>query len=124
METINGFCDLGDRLNACGGCEAAVIARVRIGWVRLREYPELFLENRFPLKIKSKIYLCWVRSKILYGSKKCLKENEKAISRRTERAMVKAMCGRKVVDGKTTEEQMDMLELKETEDGLATANGV
>ena len=34
------------------------------------------------------------------------------------------MCGRKVVDRKTTEEQMDMLELKETIDRLATANGV
>ena len=30
METVNRFCYLGDRLNASGGCEAAVIARVRI----------------------------------------------------------------------------------------------
>ena len=34
VETVNGFCYLGDRLNANGGCEAAVTARVRIGWVR------------------------------------------------------------------------------------------
>ena len=52
------------------------------------------------------------------------KRNEKAILRRTERAMVRAMCGQKVVDRKTTEEQMDMLGLKETIDRLATANGV
>ena len=38
--------------------------------------------------------------------------------------MVRAMCGHKVVDRKTTEEQMDMLRLKETIDRLATANGV
>ena len=38
--------------------------------------------------------------------------------------MVRAMCGRKVVDRKTTEEQMDMLGLKETIDQLATTNGV
>ena len=30
VETVNGFCYLGDRLNASDGCEAAV-ARVRIG---------------------------------------------------------------------------------------------
>ena len=30
VETLNGFCYLGYRLNASGGCEAAVIARVRI----------------------------------------------------------------------------------------------
>ena len=38
--------------------------------------------------------------------------------------MVRAMCGQKVVDRKTTGEQMDMLGLKETIDQLATANGV
>ena len=38
--------------------------------------------------------------------------------------MVRAMCGQKVVDRKTTEEQMNMLGLKETIDRLATANGV
>ena len=38
--------------------------------------------------------------------------------------MVRAMCGQKVVDRKTTEEQMDMLGFKETIDRLATANGV
>ena len=31
VEIVNGFCYLGDRLNASGGCEAAVTARVIIG---------------------------------------------------------------------------------------------
>ena len=125
VETVNAFCYLGDRLNASGGCEVAVTARVRIGWVRFRECGELLLGNRFPLKMKGKVYRCCERSAILYGSETwCLKENGKAILRRTERAMVRAMCGQKVVDRKTTEEQMDMLGLKETVDQLATANGV
>ena len=114
-----------DRLNASGGREAAVTARVRIGWVRFRECGELLLGNRFPLKMKGKVYRCCVRSAILYGSETwCLKENEKAILRRTERAMVRAMYGQKVVDRKTTAEQMNMLGLKETIDQLATANGI
>ena len=37
VETVNGFCYLGDRLNAGSGCEVAVAARVRIGWVRFKE---------------------------------------------------------------------------------------
>ena len=37
--------------------------------------------------------------------------------------MLRAMCGQKVVDRKTAEEQMDMLRLKETIDRLATVNG-
>ena len=125
VETVNGFCYLGDRLNAIGGCEAAVTARVRIDWVRFREYGELLLGNRCPLKMKGKVYRYGVRSAILYGSETwCLKENEKAILRRTERAMVRAMCGQKVVCRKTIEKQKDMLGLKETIDRLATANGI
>ena len=91
---MNGFCYLGDRLNARGGCEAAVTARVRIGWERFRECGELLLGNRFPLKMKGKVYRCCVRSEILYGSEKwCLKENKKATLRRMETAKVRAMCG-------------------------------
>ena len=125
VETVNGFCYLGERLNAGGGCEAAVTAGVGIGWVRFGECGELLLGNRFPLRMGGGVCCCCVRSAILYGSETwCLKENEKAILRRTERAMVRAWCGQKIVDRKTTEEQMDMLGLKETIDRLATANGV
>ena len=124
VETVNGSCYLGDRLNASGGCEAAVTARVRIDWVRFRKCGELLHRNRCPLKMKSKVYHCCVRSAIPYGSETWgLKKNEKAILR-TERAMVRAMCGQKVVDRKTTEKQMNMLGLKETIDRLTTANGV
>ena len=63
---MNGFY-LEDKLNASGGCEAAVTARVRIGWVRFKECGELLLGNRFPLRMKGKVYRC-VRSAILYES--------------------------------------------------------
>ena len=122
VKTMNGFCYLEDRLNASCRCETAVTARVRISWVRFRECGELLLRNRFLLRMKGKIYRCCVRSAILYGSETwCLKEKEKAILKRTERAIVRAMCDQKVVDRKTTEEQMDMLGLKETIDRLVTA---
>ena len=92
VETVNRFCYLEGRLNSSGGCEAAVTARVRIGWVRFREYGELLLRNRFPLRMKSKVHRCCVRLAILYGSEDwCLKENEKAILRKTERAMMRAI---------------------------------
>ena len=75
--------------------------------------------------MKGKVYRCCARSAILYGSEAwCLKENVKAILRRSERAVVSAMCGQKVVDMKTTEEQMGMFGLRETIDRLATANGI
>ena len=42
-------------LSAGGGCEAAVNARTRCGWVRFRECGEL-LYGRFPLTPKGAVY--------------------------------------------------------------------
>ena len=62
---------------------------------------------------------------MLYGSKTwCLKENEVAILRRTERSMVRAMCSVKLVDKRNTEKLMDKLALKEAADKLTRANSV
>ena len=62
---------------------------------------------------------------MLYGSETwCLKKNEVAILRRTERSIVRAMCGVKLVDKRNTEELMNMLGLTEAADKLARANGV
>ena len=62
--TVNEFCYLGDRINAGGGCEAAVTARARTGWVRFRKYGELLLGKKFPPKMKDKVYRCCIRSAI------------------------------------------------------------
>ena len=125
IETVNGFCYLGDRLSANGGCETAVTARARLGWVKFRECGELLQGRRFSLRLKGKVYQTCVRSAMVYGSETwCLRENEVAILRRTEKAMIRAMCGVKLMDKKNTEELMGMLGLKETVDKLAKANGV
>ena len=36
VETVREFTYLGDRVSASGGCEAAVTARTRCGWVMFR----------------------------------------------------------------------------------------
>ena len=46
----------GDRMNASGGCEAAVTARARIGWVKFKECGELLNSKRFSLKTKGMVY--------------------------------------------------------------------
>ena len=48
VETVRGFCYLGDRVNASVGCEAAVTARARIGWVKFRECRELLKSEVLP----------------------------------------------------------------------------
>ena len=56
VETVRGFCYLGDRVNASGGCEAAVTARVRAGWMKFRECEQLLSGKRFPLRLKGMVY--------------------------------------------------------------------
>ena len=125
VETVKEFTYLGDRVDGSGGCEAAVTARARFGWVKFRECGELLRGKRFSLKMKGMVYRSCVRSAMLYGSEVwCLKENEMGILRRTERAMVRAMCGVKLMDRKKTEDLMQMLGLEESVDQLAKANSV
>ena len=122
---VRGFCYLGDRVNACGGCEAAVTTRARIGWLKFRECEELLNSKRFSLTVKGMFYRSCVRVAMLYGSETwCLRENKIAVLRRTERTMVRAMCGAKLMERKKTEELMEMLGLKETVVQMGKANGV
>ena len=67
------------------------------------------LYERFSLKIKGKIYRICVRSAIPYGSVTwCLRERYVKLLR-TERAMIRAMCGVKLIDRKNTKELKQML---------------
>ena len=91
--------------------------------MKFRECGELLL-RRFSLKMKGMVYHSCVRSAMLYGSETwCLRENEMIILR-AKGAMVRSMCGVKLVDRKNTEDLMKMLGLGETLDKMAQANGV
>ena len=46
-------------MSAGGGCEAAVTARKRCGWVEFRECGDLLYGRMFPLELKCAVYeLC------------------------------------------------------------------
>ena len=125
VETVSKFTYLGDRLSATGGCETVVTARSRIGWMKFRECSEILKGRRFSLKMKGKIYKSCVRSAMLYGREAwCLREKEMAILRRTERAMIRAMCGVKLLDRRSSEELMDMLGIKESLDRMAKISSI
>ena len=115
VDFVKSFCYLRDRLNASGGSEAAVTARTRIGWTKLREWGKLHYGRKFSLKMKGRIYQSCVRSAMLYGSETwCLRENEMAILRRTEKAMMRATCGVKMIKKRRNQELMSLLGLKDT----------
>ncbi|XP_044164468.1 uncharacterized protein LOC122948563 [Acropora millepora] len=88
-----------------------------------RECGELLKSKRFSLKLKGIVYVSSVRLTMLYVSEtSCLRENETATFKRTDRAIVRAMCGAIVMEKKRKEELIEMLGLKERP--VAKANRV
>ena len=75
--------------------------------------------------MKGRICQSYVRSAMLYGSETWyLRENEMAILRRTEEAIMRATCAVKMVQKRKSHGLMSLLGLKDTLDGLARASGV
>ena len=64
--------------------------------------------------MKGRIYQSCIRSAVLYGSETwCLRENEMAILR-TKKAIMRAMCGVKIIEKRRSQELMSLLGLKDT----------
>ena len=75
--------------------------------------------------MKEKVYKSCVRSARLYESGAWyLREKDMAILRRTKRAMIRAMCGVKLLVQRKSEELMDMLGIKESLDRMAKASNL
>ena len=80
---------------------------------------------RFPLRLKGAVYRSFVRPAILYGCEAwCLIESDMGILQRTERGIVRAMCGVQLKDRKRSIDLMFLLGLIETIDQLAMENSV
>ena len=125
VDFVNSFCCSGDRLNASEEGKAAVAARTRIEWIKFRECGKLLYGRKFSLKMKGRIYQSCVISAMLYERKTwCPRRNKMAILRRTEKAMMKAMYGVKIIEKRRSQELMSLLGLQDTLNGLARASGV
>ena len=99
VDFVKSFCYLGDRFNPSGGSEAAATARTRIRWIKFRECGKLLYGRKFSFEIMGMIYQSCVRLAMLCGSETwCLSENEMAILRRTEKALMRAMCEVKLIE--------------------------
>ena len=73
------------------------------------ECSELLYGGIFPLRLKVAVCKSCVRPAMLYGSEAWrLKESEMVILRRTERSMVRSMCGVQLKDGKIYMDQLAM----------------
>jgi len=60
LEKVDKFCYLGDMLDAGGGCDSAVTARVRSAWKKFCEYLTILTGKRILIKTERQgiCYLC------------------------------------------------------------------
>ena len=94
LECVDKFCYLGDMIGAGGGAEEASRARVRCAWGKFNELLPILTTRGASLKLKGKIYRTCVQIVLMYGSETWpMKVEDMQRLERTERAMVRWMCG-------------------------------
>ena len=58
---FDSFCYLGDTIDARGGCEASVTARIRAAWGKFRQLLPLLTSRGLSLHTRGKIYSTYIR---------------------------------------------------------------
>ena len=81
LEVVDTFCYLGDMLSVDGDADAAVEARIQIGWNKFRQLVPLLTNRDISLIRRGRLYSSCVRSSMLHGSETwpVRKENEVAL---------------------------------------------
>jgi len=110
LELVDKFCYLGDMLSVDGDADAAVEARIRIGWNKFRQLVPLFTNKDVSLIMRVRLYSSCVQSSMLHGSETwpVMKENVVALQRAQMR-MVRWMCGIKLKERLPSKELRERL---------------
>ena len=100
LELVDKFCYLGDMLSVDGDADAAVEARIRIGWNKFRQLVPLLANKDVSLIMRGGLCGGCVRSGVLHGGETWPvgKENVVALQR-AEMRVVRWMCGVGLKDG-------------------------
>jgi len=115
LECVDEFCYLGDMIGAGGGAGDASRVRVRCAWKKFTELSPILTTRGASLKLKGKIYRACVRSVMIYGSETWpMKVEDGQRLERTERMMMRRMCGVTLKDRKSSEELRGRLGLEQS----------
>src|SRR5260221_386287 len=89
LENVGKFCYLGDMINADGGDDSAVVARVQSAWKKFRELSPILTRKGASLLLKGKVYRSCVRSWMIYSSETWAEHEAKL--ERAEMRMIRMM---------------------------------
>ena len=68
LELVDKFCYLGDMLNVDGDADAAMEAKIRIGWNKFRQLVPLLTNKDVSLIMRGRLYSSCVQSSMLHGN--------------------------------------------------------
>ena len=107
LECVPKFCYLGDTLGAGGGVEEAARARVKCAWAKFKELSPILTARGASYRIKGK---ACVQSALTYGTETwAMKKANLQSLERTERMMVRWMCGVSLKDRKRSVDLYSLL---------------
>ena len=117
VEKVSGFCYLGDMINADGSADMAVEARVRNGWNKFRELSSILKGNFISWKAKGRMYDSCVRRCMLYACE-TWPLTERNLDRlvKTDRKMIRCMCGITWKDRKNSKDVLKEVGLVDVKD--------
>jgi hypothetical protein len=92
LEKVVAFSYLGDTVQANGGAQQAVRARIKTAWMKWREISPLLVRKDITLKIRALAYKIYIRSALLYGSETwALTKKDTSALDRTELRMLRKL---------------------------------
>jgi len=80
LELVDKVCYLGDMLSVDGDADAAMDARIRIGWNKFRQLAPLLTNKDLSLIMRGRLYSSCVRSSMLHGSETWPVRKEKVVA--------------------------------------------
>ena len=93
-----------------GDADAAVEARIRIGWNKFRQLVPLLTNKDVSLIMRRRLYSSCVQSSMLHGNETWAVRKENVVAlQRTEMRMVRWMCGVKLKDRLPSKELRERL---------------
>ena len=113
VECVPKFCYLGDTLGCGGGVVEAARARVRCAWAKFEELSPILTVRGASYHVKGRIYRIYsvcVQRILIYGTETwAMKADDQRSLERTERMMVKWMCGVSLKDRRRCEDLCNRL---------------
>ena len=113
LDTVDRFCYLGDTIGAGGGARECTVTRTRCAWKKFRALLPVLTSRRFSLCQKGRAYRACVRSVLLYACETwAVREEDTQRIERTDRAMIRWICGVSPKDERSSEELLKLLNIE------------